>query len=168
MKNIKALYQKILSLVIDIFLYTITTGRRLNLPTKKKKGNVISTLFVYFIGIIERLHLFEHGNFAMATLFRKKHVKQAIYILGFVFFLLSLFEGTGDQKFCVSCTTASAKQLNSQVTFPLKTVSQHHVVEYCYQLNYLTSCISFHSLLNHYITPVSPPKKFLLISSLRI
>ncbi|MGN6601484.1 MAG: hypothetical protein ACTHK8_03480 [Ginsengibacter sp.] len=62
------------------------------MPTKNRKGNILSSLFNFFIGTIEILNRFEIGLFQMAKLFRQKHVKQAIIIASAFLLLLTTFE----------------------------------------------------------------------------
>lgn len=86
------------------------------LPSKKVKGNVLSSLFVFFIDFIEHLGSFEHGAFNMWAVFNYKYTRQAvIYALGIMlrFLLLSfvlpsnIFTAhTGGFSFCGLNNTA--------------------------------------------------------------
>lgn len=59
---------------------------------------MLSSLFLFFVGIVEWLSYFEHGVFSIVSVLRKKYAKQAIFIIGGILFLLSLVEWSGDQR----------------------------------------------------------------------
>ncbi len=101
---------------MDIFLLGYKVIKQLSLPNRTRKGNLLSSLFIFFIAIIERLNFFEHGIFSMAALFRNKYVKQTIFLVGFILFLLSLFEWTGNQRLSNKAEIASTERVNSGVS----------------------------------------------------
>ena len=92
MHLVKKIASKVFILLIEIILLIITTAGKVILPNKKRKGNILSSLFIFFIGVIEILNRFEIGLFQVAKLFRQKHVKQAIVIASAFLFLLTTFE----------------------------------------------------------------------------
>ncbi|MDE3183137.1 MAG: hypothetical protein KGM16_06930 [Bacteroidota bacterium] len=92
MYEIKKILSKVSLLAIDIFLFGYNTIRQIILPGKHKKGNLLSTLFIFFVGIIERLGSFEYGIFRMGSLLKKKYIKQSLLIIAGLLFLLSSFE----------------------------------------------------------------------------
>jgi hypothetical protein len=113
MNELKKILIKLLVLLADILLFGFNTVKQVVLPNRKRKGNLLSSLFIFFMGIIERLNCFEHGIFRTATFFKKKYVRQVIFIIGGILFLLSLFELTGDQSFVYSEATRYSEQLSS-------------------------------------------------------
>ncbi|MDQ2719857.1 MAG: hypothetical protein M3Z26_08890 [Bacteroidota bacterium] len=102
MSEIKKVFIKILLLVLDILVFGWNTFRRIILPGRNRKGNILSSLFIFFAGIIDRLNYFQHGTFNMASFTRKRYVRQSILIVGSILFLLSLLEWSGNQKLSYS------------------------------------------------------------------
>ena len=98
MYEIKKILRKVFVLAIDIFLFAFNTIRQIILPGKRKKGNLLSSLFIFFVGIIERLGSFEYGVFRMANLLKQKYVKRSLLIIAGLLFLLSSFEWTGEKN----------------------------------------------------------------------
>lgn len=104
----------------------------------------------------------------MASLFRKKYVRQTIFIIGFLLFLFSLFEWTGDERLLNRGEIAGTEQLSSKIVSE-KTIIKKAEVLCCINQpgsanqqfkSYILSYTSFsHSL---------PVKRFLFIRSLRI
>ncbi|HZI69416.1 MAG: hypothetical protein ACTHK8_02190 [Ginsengibacter sp.] len=92
MQPVKKIACKVSILLLEIILLVITTAGDLILPGKKRKGNILSSLFDFFVGSIEILNRFEIGLFQVAKIFRQKHVKQAIVIASAFLFLLTTFE----------------------------------------------------------------------------
>jgi hypothetical protein len=105
MNELKKILIKLFVLIADILLLAFDTIKHIVLPNRKRKGNLLSSLFIFFIAIVERLTCFEHGVFSIAKIFRKNYVRQTVFIIGVVLFLLSLFEWTGDQRFSYNETT---------------------------------------------------------------
>lgn len=95
MQEIKKIISKIFVLVLDILLFAFRILKQIVLPGKKRKGNILSSLFVFFVGTIERLFPFEHGFFKMAAIFKLKYLRQGVIIIGALLFLLSSFEWAG-------------------------------------------------------------------------
>lgn len=73
MSEIKIIIVKILVLVLDILLFALQTVKQIILPNRRRKGNILSSLFDFFIGTLERIFHFEHGFFRMAVLFKHKY-----------------------------------------------------------------------------------------------
>lgn len=109
--EIKKIFIKILLLVLDILVFGWNSIKKIILPGRNRKGNILTTLFNFFAGIIDRLNYFQHGSFNMASLTRKRYVKQTILIVGGILFLLSLLEWTGDQKLIYHYQTKYAEQI---------------------------------------------------------
>ena len=92
MGEIKNIVVKILRLIIDIFLLGMKVIKQLVLPNKYRSGNIISSLLVFFIGLVDRLYLFEHGFFKMGNLFRLQYVRRTVVIIAGILFILASFE----------------------------------------------------------------------------
>ena len=88
---------KIWQLLIDILFFGYKTVKQIKLPAKGKKGNLLSSVFIFFVGIIERIANFEYGVFHMADLLRRKYIKQSLLIGATLLFLLSSLEWTGEK-----------------------------------------------------------------------
>ena len=97
MANIKKLTGKILIIILDILLFSYSIARQIALPARGKKGNLLYSLFIFFVGVIERIGNFEHGVFHMANFFRRKYIKQSLLVVASVLFLLSSLEWTGEK-----------------------------------------------------------------------
>jgi hypothetical protein len=98
MDEIKKILSKVTLLAIDIFLFAFNTIRQVILPGKRKKGNLLSSLFMFFVGLIERLDSFEYGVFRMANLLKQKYIRRSLLIIAGLLFLLSSFEWTGEKN----------------------------------------------------------------------
>ena len=98
MNEIKKIINKVYLLIIDIFFFGYKTARQIILPARRKRGNLLSSLFIFFVGIIERIGSFEHGVFRMASLLRQKYIKQSLLIVAGLLFLLSSVEWSGDKN----------------------------------------------------------------------
>jgi hypothetical protein len=107
MLEIKKIIYKILLIILDIALFTFQTARQLVLPNTKRKGNILSSLFIFFIGIVERLNHFEHGFFKIANIFKLKYLKQTVLIVAAFLFFLSSFEWKAERTLNVETITTT-------------------------------------------------------------
>ena len=167
MSELKKICIKILFLILDIIVLGYDVAKQIILPTFKRKGNVLLSLFVFFIGFMQRLTFFEYRRFSITALFRKKYVKQAIFVIGFVLFLLSLFEWTGDQRICNNnIESTSTEQLL------ISTGKKAFVAEHKQATSSEETIASYQSpsntRYNISLTHTHPPKRFLLNCSLRV
>lgn len=94
MKEVRKIAQKVLVLVLDILLFTWQVIRRVLLPTRSRKGNVLSSLLTFFVGLLERIVSFEKSILERPVIFTHKYVKQGLIIVVGFLFLLSSFEWT--------------------------------------------------------------------------
>lgn len=92
MVSFKIISIRILLFLIDLVYFTFQTIRQIVLPTKHKTGNLLSTLFVFFLGISERLLSFEKQLFKNRQLFQNPYLKQAFIVAASLLFLLTSFE----------------------------------------------------------------------------
>jgi hypothetical protein len=92
MKEVQKIAQKVLILLLDILLFTWQVVRRVILPTRGRKGNVLSSLLTFFVGLLERVVSFEKSILQRPVVFTHKYVKQGLIIAVGFLFLLSSFE----------------------------------------------------------------------------
>jgi hypothetical protein len=94
MKEVQKIAQKVLILLMDILIFTWQVVRRVILPNRSRKGNVLTSLLAFFVGLLERIVSFEKSILQRPVVFSHKYVRQGlIIVLGF-FFLLSSLEWT--------------------------------------------------------------------------
>jgi hypothetical protein len=94
MEEVKKIAQKVLLLLLDILIFTWQVVRRVLLPTRNRKGNVLSSLLTFFVGLLERIVSFEKSILQRPVVFTHKYVKQGLIIAVGFLFLLSSFEWT--------------------------------------------------------------------------
>ena len=94
MKSIQKIVQKALVFLTDILIFTWQVVRRVILPTRSRKGNVLSSLLTFFVGLLERIVSFEKSLLQRPVVFTHKYVKQGLIIAVGLLFLLSSFEWT--------------------------------------------------------------------------
>ncbi len=163
----KKLFTKIFILLVDILQLAYKITRLIILPNKKAKGNILSSLYVFFIGTIEELFNFEHGFFRLANVFMQKHIKQGLMIIGAFLFLISSIEWTGNERQITHRTGNSPEQIHSIVenkTFK-KTEPITGFSEKSYLVEYYSEPISIPILTN---ASTSFIKKYLLVCNIRI
>ncbi len=161
------MFIKILLLTVDILVFGCNIFRKIILPGRNSKGNMLTTIFIFFGGIIDRLNYFQNGSFNMASICRKKYVRQTILIVGGILFLLSLFEWMGDQKLSYS-PTKYAEQFSPVDTNAISNDQSVEIfscpddanIKFNYRKTGFANCSPF--------TFTTSVKKYLLISSLRI
>ena len=98
MFKVRNIVNKISNLFIDIILFTFKVIKQIILPTNKRKGNILSSFFILFIGTIEMVIPFEYGDFKMREVFKFKYCRQGLIIIGALLFLLSSFEWVNNQS----------------------------------------------------------------------
>src|SRR5260221_2991442 len=92
LNELNTILKKIWLLISDIFVLSIRLGRQIILPKKKTKGNLLSTLLLFFIGIMERLQDFEHGAFKMTCFFQNKYIRRGFALITCLFSFLTSYE----------------------------------------------------------------------------
>ncbi|MDQ6763057.1 MAG: hypothetical protein M3015_10590 [Bacteroidota bacterium] len=168
MSEIEKISIKLFRLVIDIFVLSYKIIRQISLPNRKRKGNLLSSLFVFFIGIIERLNIFEHGFFSMAVLFRKKYIKHGIFILGVILFLLSLFEWTGEERISSQIETTAKEQPSTSGLYETVIARYGKEVTDHYKIFPYKTHLAFTAAFNSAFPFSFTKNRFLLIRCLRI
>ncbi|HEY8657640.1 MAG TPA: hypothetical protein VIL78_01285 [Hanamia sp.] len=167
MNEIKKIISKVFLLIIDIFLFGYKIAKQVILPNRRKKGNILSSLFIFFIGIIERLDSFEYGVFLMANVLKRKYVKQSLLVIAGLLFLLSSIEWTGETNvntnpgnFIAQFSDAGVKKI---------IVSNHGEAVSYSATTYLDRQYPTYKIIPHSSFPFSSSvKTFLLIRSIRI
>ena len=94
MKHVQKIAQKVLVLLVDILIFTWQVVRRVILPTRSRKGNVLSSLLIFFVGLLEKVVSFEKSLLQRPVVFTHRYVKQGLIIAVGLLFLLSSFEWT--------------------------------------------------------------------------
>jgi hypothetical protein len=96
MTDSKNIINKVFILLMDIVILAIRTIKHIILPNRKTKGNILNSMFIFFIGTVEILNNFEHGIFQMAKIFKHRYIRKGLIITCSFLFLLSSFEWAGD------------------------------------------------------------------------
>ena len=125
MDHLKQISSKVLKIVLTIFLLTHSTIKQLVLPSKKVKGNVLSSLFVFFIDFIEQLGSFEHGVFSIRVLFKHKYTRQVVLLFSILLCLLSSFEWSGEIPVVTAETTSNSSTSRPSLTDNITTATQY-------------------------------------------
>jgi hypothetical protein len=90
------------------------------LPSRKQKGNLLSSLFILIVGIIDRLAAFElsilRAPKLFPMLFRSKYVKQGLQIAAAIFFFVCAFEGSGRKDTICNAITLSPSDISIQTS----------------------------------------------------
>ena len=84
--------QHLLTLITGILLLGYKIIRQVILPSGGKKGNLLSSLFVFIVGILEGLIQFERNLLKTPMLFRNKYVRQGLQIATAIFLFIASFE----------------------------------------------------------------------------
>src|SRR5579863_9237072 len=91
MKEVRKIALKVLMLLLDILLFTWQVVRRVILPTRRRKGNLLSSLLTFVVGLLERIVFFEKSILKRPVVFTHRYVKQGLIIaVGFLFLLSSI------------------------------------------------------------------------------
>src|SRR5258707_15646789 len=91
MKEVQKIAHRVFVLLMDMLVFTFQVVRKVILPTGSRKGNLLSSLLTYFVGILDRIACFEKSILRQPVVFSHKYVKQGLIIaVGFLFLLSSL------------------------------------------------------------------------------
>jgi hypothetical protein len=168
MTALKKIITKVFVLLLDIVLLTIRIIKHIVLPNRKRKGNILNSVFVFFIETVEILNRFEHGIFQMTKIFKHRYIRQGVIIISVFLFLLSSFEWIRGQEINTSGSNSNALQF-PQKTF--KSISFNKATKATDCLK--KSCIALRPLAN--IDPLpnastysTSVKRYLLIRSILI
>jgi|GEM_PF-5871454 len=79
-------------LIMDILMLTWNLVRRIVLPGRGSKGNILSSLHDFYIGVVGQVAVFERGILHKPVIFDNRYVKKILVILSCFLFLLSSLE----------------------------------------------------------------------------
>lgn len=92
MQELLTISKKLWRLLLQVVMLTIGLGKQTILPNRKRKGNLLNVLFLFYIGMIENIRQFEHRNFKMADLLQNSLVRKGLILLTFLLFFLTCYE----------------------------------------------------------------------------
>ena len=164
MHHIKRIIQQLFGLITGILVLGYEVIKQVVLPAGGKKGNLLSSLFTFIIGILEGLIQFERDLLKAPMLFRNKYIRQGLQIVAAIFLFIGSLEW--------SATTAPA---NNQITLqsaqtttpsPVRENREQYLLQSSTPFSALSS-IAFRSIIHSPHTPTGT-KKYLLICCFRI
>lgn len=94
MKEARKIGLKVICLIFDMLVFTYQIVSKVILPTRRRKGNILSSLLSFFVGLIERVLSFEKSILCRSVVCKHKYVKQALILTAGFLFLLSSVEWT--------------------------------------------------------------------------
>ena len=97
MNELRKIAYKVILLIWDVLVFTYQIVRKIILPNRRRKGNILSSLLSLFVGLMERILSFEKSILRQPVVFTHKYVRQALVIAAAFLFLISSFEWTVDQ-----------------------------------------------------------------------
>lgn len=129
--------KKTLLLLVKLFFAILLFGHKIvlqiNLPSAKVKGNVLSSLFIFFVGVVDKISYFDQPLFYIPDILRSKYSKRTILLVASILFFLSLIEQIPQEIFrnntaveiTTSClqeikTNFSTQKLNYQPVYSIK------------------------------------------------
>jgi len=155
---------KISFFTIDILVFAFNVWKQVILPGKRKKGNVLSSLFIFFTGIVERIDSFEYGIFRMANVLKQKYIKQSLLLIAALLFLLSSFEWTGEKPIYNNSFGYTTQLCDTPIKVSVcnccRTTIKSNVSEKTYH--------SDKKICLRRLIPNSSLKRFLLIGNIRV
>ena len=161
MGEIKNIVLNILNVVFDIFFLGIKAIKQLVFPGRNKSGNLISILLIFFIDLVERISLFQHGR--MTNIFNFKCVRRLVILISGLLFILASFECTFQSKYYTN------NQENYTAAFTKNITSKKLVIQTLNNLQFQACKSSLKT-----VEPIacfilsSPLKKYLVTHSLLI
>lgn len=125
MRSLRNISIQLLSLVVESISLVVTTATTIVLPGKNKKGNLLSTVFALFLGISEKIMVFEKNIFHKKRLLGHRYIRQCFIIVASLLFLLTSVEWT-DAPATNSITTSCAQTQTNNVS--TESVSESPIV----------------------------------------
>ena len=167
MAEIKKIITKVFFLIVDIFLFGYNIAKQVILPYGCKKGNILSSLFIFFIGLIERLHSFGHGISCISNLLKNKYIKNSLLIVGGFLFLLSSIEWTGDNNASIYSDNYTMQFSDAGVN-KITVRKQSHTVSHSAINCLVNKYPSYKNILHSGAPLLFSVKQYLLICCIRI
>ena len=84
--------------LLDILVFAYNILRKVILPTRRRKGNILSSLLSFFVGLVDRVLSFEKSILPRPVVLKQRYVKQALMIVVGFLFLLSSLEWSVQQR----------------------------------------------------------------------
>jgi hypothetical protein len=140
MKKLKPYIPILYKLIIDLVLLGCEVMKQVILPNRKRKGNLLSSLFLLFAGLTDCLITFRQNMTTLWTsakltaapwvttswIYGKKYIRQGMIIATWVLFILSSFEWSGPVQSLPAQNqqkTTESVQLSARKTTPVYAAS---------------------------------------------
>ncbi len=127
MNQARKIVYKIILLLIDILVFTYQIVRKVVLPARRRKGNILSSLLTFFVGLIERVMSFEKSILRQPVVFTHKYVKQALILAVGFLFLLSSIEWTAEHSSAATVNETQAVIIHSPADDAVTVLTQRQV-----------------------------------------
>jgi hypothetical protein len=159
----------ILNFITDVLLLSYKMINRLVLPSRRRKGNLLTSLFILTTCILERLVTIERDILRKPLLFRNRHIRQGLQIAAAVFIFVSSFEWSGERvnpcNHAITCNNPASSGktfcINEARLFADKAVFHEQI------LSPVPVPVSFRPSSGNYPFPPAA-KTYLFIRNLRI
>jgi len=92
MNNIRLISKQLSRFFMRLVVLLRQLQRQIILPNFEKKGNLLNTLFLFYIGIIDNIRHIEYRKFKMADLIRNRWMRKGLMLLTFLLYFLTSFE----------------------------------------------------------------------------
>lgn len=92
MKDVTSISKKLWQLIIRLLALVLQLCKQVILPNRKRKGNLLNVLFLFYIGIIETIQQLEHRNLRMTDLFQNRWVRKGLMLFTCLLFFLTSYE----------------------------------------------------------------------------
>jgi hypothetical protein len=112
-------------------MFTWQVVRRVILPKRGCKGNLLSSLLTFFLGLLERIASFEKSILQRPVVFTHKYVKQGLIIAVGFLFLLSSFEWTIGSSADAVRNGSPAVVACALATGTVRTATPRHMIINC-------------------------------------
>src|SRR5258708_3709623 len=127
MKEVQKITYKVILLLIDILVFTYQIVRKVILPTRRRKGNVLSSLLSFFVGLLERILSFEKSILRQPFVCKNRYVKQALILATTFLFLLSSIEWTAGQASFTRVNEAQSVVANEPAVNAVRVLTKRQV-----------------------------------------
>jgi hypothetical protein len=168
MNEVLKILHKVIFLIIDILVLAYQIIKQVILPNRRRKGNVLSSLLSFFVGLIENILTFEKSIFSRSLVCKFKYIKQALVLAASFLFLISSIEWTVSQSAVSTVNETQAAVANEPASSAVKVLSERPI----YIKNPVRNFVAAAYL--SYTTPYKPAevplaiKNYFLYCTLRI
>jgi hypothetical protein len=164
MKSIKNILQNIFTLATGIILLGYKIIRQVILPSGGNKGNLLSSLFTFIVGILEGLIQFERNLLKAPMLFRNKYIRQGLQITAAIFLFIGSLEWSASAAPASRPETLQSAQNITQAPVQESTERRPFGIQtQVYSLPFIASTVTPYSS-----NTTTNTKKYLLICCFRI